>query len=212
MDLDPSDPQYGIHRLFIANLIPVGVGGDISELSNPANSIGKIDVGSNFPTIYAQVNSYTDTQSFTYGKVVAIEQQGITATIWVEDAVGVFSNNMTVKSDYGWGGAVTNARTLEGRVERYFKDLTVAHLTSQSAMVSILPILLVTCSCLLTVSFNHLAVTHLTLHSPTRFNSRAPEIGSEFIGYYVGKLCQLDDIVEFDSLRSSFNLKVSSTH
>ena len=35
-----------------------------------------------------------------------------------------------------------------------------------------------------------------------------PTIGSEFIGYYVGKLRQLDDIsFEFDSLRSSFNLK-----
>ena len=38
--------------------------------------------------------------------------------------------------------------------------------------------------------------------------SEPPDIGSEFIGYYVGKLRQLDDIsFEFDSLRSSFNLK-----
>ena len=35
-----------------------------------------------------------------------------------------------------------------------------------------------------------------------------PTVGSEFIGYYVGKLRQLDDIsFEFDSLRSSFNLR-----
>jgi hypothetical protein len=35
-----------------------------------------------------------------------------------------------------------------------------------------------------------------------------PSIGSEFVGYYIGKLRQLDDIsFEFDSLRSSFNLR-----
>ena len=38
--------------------------------------------------------------------------------------------------------------------------------------------------------------------------TEAPEIGSEFVGYYIGKMRQLDDIsFEFDSLRSSFNLR-----
>ncbi|NHK40220.1 hypothetical protein, partial [Thermus thermophilus] len=38
--------------------------------------------------------------------------------------------------------------------------------------------------------------------------AEAPELGSSFTGFYVGKLRQLDDIsFEFDSLRQSFNLK-----
>mgnify|MGYP007000375268 CR=1 len=80
----------------------------------------KIELGSNFPTIYTHVVGYTATEYSAYGKVVAIEQAGINATIWVEDAQGEFLNNMSVQSDYGWGGAVSSARTLEGRVDRYF--------------------------------------------------------------------------------------------
>ena len=44
-----------------------------------------------------------------------------------------------------------------------------------------------------------------------QFNE-APTIGSSFTGFYVGKMRQLDDIsFEFDSLRSSFNLKRDGT-
>jgi len=40
--------------------------------------------------------------------------------------------------------------------------------------------------------------------------AEAPELGASFNGVYVGKLRQLDDIgFEFDSLRSSFNLKLN---
>tara|TARA_A200000113_G_scaffold226021_1_gene249552 strand:- start:21434 stop:43285 length:21852 start_codon:yes stop_codon:yes gene_type:complete len=212
LNLDSSDPNYGIHRLFIANLVPVGTGADISELGNSANSIGKIDVGSNFPTIYAGVNSYTNTESSSYGKVVAIEQQGITATIWVEDAEGTFANNMTVKSDYGWGGAVTSARTLEGRVERYFRgfdgtqtqfDLTVSN--GEAYFPDPAGHLLVFVNGVLQPPGGN--ASYVAFSDKIQFNE-APEIGSEFIGYYVGKLRQLDDIsFEFDSLRSSFNLK-----
>ena len=43
---------------------------------------------------------------------------------------------MSLVSDFGWGGAVTSARTLEGRVDRYFRgfdgnqtifDLTISN-------------------------------------------------------------------------------------
>ena len=90
--VDTNDPNYGIHKLWIGNLVPVGAGADISEVGNPTNNIGKIELGSNFPTIYSNVVGYTDTQSSVYGKVVAIEQAGINATIWVEDAQGAFAD------------------------------------------------------------------------------------------------------------------------
>ena len=212
LNLDPSDPNYGIHKLWIGNLVPVGTGGDISELTNPANNIGKITIGSNFPTIYANVTSYTDTGYSSYGRVVSVDQQGITATIHIENANGIFLDNMTVKSDYGWGGAVSSARTLEGRVERYFRgfdgvqtqfDLTISN--GEAYFPDPAGHLLVWVNGVMQPPGGNNA--YVAFSDKINF-SEAPEIGSEFIGYYVGKLRQLDDIsFEFDSLRSSFNLK-----
>ena len=210
--VDTNDPNYGVHKLWIGNLVPVGAGADISEVGNPTNNIGKIEIGSNFPTIYSNVIGYTNTQSTVYGKVVAIEQTGITATIWVEDAQGVFADNMTVKSDYGWGGAVSSARTLEGRVDRYFRgfdgaqstfDLTINN--GEAYFPDPAGHLLIFVNGVLQPPGGN--ASYVAFSDKIQFNE-APDIGSEFIGYYVGKLRQLDDIsFEFDSLRSSFNLK-----
>ena len=171
-------------------------------------------IGSNFPTIYAGVSSYTTTDYSSYAKVVAIEQAGITATVWVEDAVGDFVDNMSLASDDGWGGAVSSARKLEGRVDRYFRGFDGVQTTFD-----------------LTVSNGEayypdpaghlLAFVNGILQPPGATNAyvafsdkiqftEPPVIGSQFVGYYVGKLRQLDDIsFEFDSLKSSFNLKRS---
>jgi hypothetical protein len=212
LDADPSDPNFGIHRLFITNLQPIGVGSDISELTNPSNNIGKIDIGSNFPTIYANVVNVTTTTYTSYGRVAAIDQQGITATIWIENVVGEFVNNMTIQSDYGWGAGVSSARTLEGRVERYFRgfdgeqttfDLTIAN--GEAYFPDPAGHLLVWVNGVLQPPGGN--NSYVAFSDKIQF-SEPPDIGSEFIGYYVGKLRQLDDIsFEFDSLRSSFNLK-----
>ena len=133
-DLSATPPQT--HKLWIANINPVGDGAPLTDLVFAGNHIGKIEIGSNFPTIYAAVSNYSATDYQSYAKVVAVEQQGITATIWVEAANGVFVDNMSLKSDFGWGGGVSSARTLEGRVERYFRgfdgtqtifDLTISN-------------------------------------------------------------------------------------
>jgi hypothetical protein len=212
VNADPADPNYGIHRLFIGNLIPVGIGADISEVTQGANNIGKLDLGSNFPSIYANVVSYTDTAYTSYGRVASIEQQGITATIWLEDVNGVFLDNMTIKSDYGWGGAVSSARTLEGRVERYFRgfdgtqtqfDLTISN--GEAYFPDPAGHMLIFVNGILQPPGGN--NSYVAFSDKINF-SEPPEIGSEFVGYYVGKLRQMDDIsFEFDSLRSSFNLR-----
>ena len=210
---DSNDPNYQVHKIWIGNLIPIGAEtADIAEVSNPTNNIGKIQIGSNFPTIYTSVVAYSATQYSSYGKVVAIEQSGITATIWVENASGQFLNNMTVKSDYGWGGAVSSARTLEGRVDRYFRgfdgtqttfDLTISN--GEAYFPDPAGHLLIFVNGILQPPGGN--ASYVAFSDKIQFNE-APDIGSEFIGYYVGKLRQLDDIsFEFDSLRSSFNLK-----
>ena len=209
---DSSDPNYQVHRLFIGNLIDVGTGETISAVTQPANNIGKLDLGSNFPSIYANVTSYTDTGYTSYGRVAAIEQSGITATIWLENAQGAFVDNMSIISDYGWGGAVSKARTLEGRVDRYFRgfdgaqtqfDLTISN--GEAYFPDPAGHMLIFVNGILQPPGGN--NSYVAFSDKINF-SEAPDIGSEFVGYYVGKLRQMDDIsFEFDSLRSSFNLK-----
>jgi len=207
-----NDTINNIHRLFIANLIDVGTGAPISEVAISSNNIGKVDIGSNFPTVYANTISYTNTGYTSYGKVVAIEQSGITAKIWVENAVGDFVNNMTVKSDYGWGAGVSKATILQGRVDRYFRGFDGSQTTFSLTINN--------GEAYFPDPAGHLLVyVNAVLQPPGPTNAyiafsdkiqftEAPEVGSEFIGSYIGKLRQLDDIsFEFDSLRSSFNLK-----
>ena len=207
-----NDPDNGIHKLWIANLNDVGVGAPLTDLTAGGNNIGKIEIGSNFPTIYAGVSSYTETPYTSYAQVVAIEQQGITGTIWVQSANGTFVDNMSLKSDFNWGAGVSSARVLEGRVDRYFRgfdgtqstfDLTISN--GQAYFPDPAGHLLTFVNGILQPPGGN--NSYVAFSDKIQF-SEPPEIGSEFIGYYVGKLRQLDDIsFEFDSLRSSFNLK-----
>ena len=130
----------------------------------------------------------------------------------MQSASGTFVDNMTLKSDFEWGAGVSSARTLEGRVERYFRGFdgtqTIFDLTISNGEAYFPD-----------PAGHLLAFVNGILQPPGGNNSyvafsdkiqfaEAPDIGSEFVGYYVGKLRQLDDIsFEFDSLRSSFNLK-----
>ena len=195
-DLSATPPQT--HKLWIANINPVGDGAPLTDLVFAGNHIGKIEIGSNFPTIYAAVSNYTATDYQSYAKVVAVEQQGITATIWVEAANGVFVDNMSLKSDFGWGGGVSSARTLEGRVDRYFRgfdgvqtnfDLTISN--GEAYFPDPAGHLLVFVNGILQPPGGNLS--YVAFSDKIQF-AEAPEIGSEFIGYYVGKLRQLDDI------------------
>jgi hypothetical protein len=207
-----NDPDTATHKLWIANLNDVGVGAPLTDLTQAGNHIGKVDIGSNFPTIYAGVASYTETGYTSYAQVVAIEQQGITGTIWVQSANGTFVDNMSLKSDFGWGAGVSSARTLEGRVDRYFRgfdgtqttfDLTISN--GEAYFPDPAGHLLTFVNGILQPPGGN--NSYVAFSDKIQF-AEAPEIGSEFIGYYVGKLRQLDDIsFEFDSLRSSFNLK-----
>ena len=170
------------------------------------------NLGSNFPSIYANVTSVIDTTYNSYGRVAAIDQQGITATVWLENVKGDFLNNMTVVSDYGWGGVVAKARTLEGRVDRYFRgfdgsqtqfDLTISN--GEAYFPDPAGHMLIFVNGILQPPGGN--NSYVAFSDKINF-SEAPDIGSEFVGYYVGKLRQMDDIsFEFDSLRSSFNLR-----
>ena len=206
-------PDEGVNDLYIAS-----VSGDpsvpASTVGQGGYNIGKFENLNNFPVIYGSVGTYTETAYSSYGKIVAIEQSGITARVWLEDVVGVFTDNMTVISDGGWQAGASKAKDLIGRVDRYFRGFDGVQTTFKLTIANgeqYLPdpaghMMIFVNGILQPPGANNA----FTASSDEITFTEPPEVGSEFIGYYIGKLRQLDDIsFEFDSLRSSFNLKIN---
>lgn len=204
------------HKIWIANLTPYGAAADGTTTTDPqellGGGLGKFENLNNFPIISASITTVTETNYTSYGKVSGKSVSGDTGRLWLEDVNGDFPSNLTIISDYGWAAGVTQSKNLLGRCDRFFRgfdgtadtfNLTVNN--GESYFPDPAGHLLAFVNGVLQPPGANFAYTafsdQITFTEP-------PTIGSEFIGYYVGKLRQLDDIsFEFDSLRSSFNLK-----
>ena len=207
------------HKMWIANLRPYGTNSqletvtpDPNDLTSGGTAIGKFENLNNFPIILAEMSNITVTDYNSYGRVSGKEITGDTGRIWLEDVVGDFPSNITIKSDAGWYAGVTQSKGLVGRCNRFFRGFdgtqTSFKLTTNNGEAYFPD-----------PAGHLLCFTNGVLQPPggtqayTAFSDQIqftepPTVGSEFIGYYVGKLRQLDDIsFEFDSLRSSFNLR-----
>ena len=210
------DPDNSIHNIYLANFTPYSSAADGTTVDDPNlavnGAIGKFENLNNFPIIFANLSSATITNYTSYGRVAGKAISGTTGRLWLEDISGDFPSNLSIISDYGWTAGVTQSKGLLGRCDRYFRGFDGVATTFK-----------------LTVNNGEryfpdpaghiLTFVNGVLQPPganfayTAFSDQIqftepPTIGSEFIGYYVGKLRQLDDIsFEFDSLRSSFNLK-----
>ena len=198
------------------NLRPYGQAADGTTTVDPqlaANgSIGKFENLSNFPIFRADISSVTETNYTSYGKVAGKAISGTTGRIWLEDAEGDWPSNLSIISDYGWQAGVTQAKSLLGRCDRFFRGFD-GTATSFKLTVNNGEAYFPDPAGHLLVFVNGVLQPPGATYAYTAFSDQIqftepPTIGSEFIGYYVGKLRQLDDIsFEFDSLRSSFNLK-----
>ena len=210
------DPDNSIHNVWLANLRPYGQAADGTTTVDPqlaANgSIGKFENLSNFPIFRADISSVTETNYTSYGKVAGKAISGTTGRIWLEDAEGDWPSNLSIISDYGWQAGVTQAKSLLGRCDRFFRGFD-GTATSFKLTVNNGEAYFPDPAGHLLVFVNGVLQPPGATYAYTAFSDQIqftepPTIGSEFIGYYVGKLRQLDDIsFEFDSLRSSFNLK-----
>ena len=210
------DPDNSIHNVWLANLRPYGQAADGTTTVDPqlaANgSIGKFENLSNFPIFRADISTVTETSYTSYGKVAGKAISGTTGRIWLEDAVGDWPSNLSIISDYGWQAGVTQAKSLLGRCDRFFRGFD-GTATSFKLTVNNGEAYFPDPAGHLLVFVNGVLQPPGATYAYTAFSDQIqftepPTIGSEFIGYYVGKLRQLDDIsFEFDSLRSSFNLK-----
>ena len=217
---DPSANPPVPHKMWIANLLPYGTDSEgnqvtpdaAAQLVGQGTAIGKFENLNNFPIILAEASGVTETAVSGYGKVSGLYQSGVTGRIWLEDVVGSFPTNLTIISDNDWSAGVTQSKELLGRCNRFFRGFdgtqTSFKLTinnGEAYFPDPAGHLLTFVNGILQPPGANFAYTAFS--DQIQF-TEAPTIGSEFIGYYVGKLRQLDDIsFEFDSLRSSFNLR-----
>jgi hypothetical protein len=210
------DPDNSIHKIWIANLTPYGAAADGTTTTDPqellTGGLGKFENLNNFPVIQCDIIGVQVTNYTSYGKVAGKAISGNTGRIWLEDINGDFPSNLTIKSDYGWSAGVTQSKGLLGRCDRYFRGFDGTE-TSFKLTVSNGEAYFPDPAGHMLVFVNGVLQPPGANYAYTAFSdsisfSEPPTIGSEFIGYYLGKLRQLDDIsFEFDSLRSSFNLK-----
>ena len=217
---DPAANPPVPHKMWIANLLPYGTDSDgnqvtpdaAAQLVGQGTALGKFENLNNFPIILAEASGATETNVEGYGKVSGLYQSGVTGRIWLEDVVGTFPTNLTIISDNDWSAGVTQSKELLGRCNRFFRGFDGTQTTFKLTINNGEAYFPDPAGHLLTFVNGILqppgANFAYTAFSDQIQFTEAPTIGSEFIGYYVGKLRQLDDIsFEFDSLRSSFNLR-----
>ncbi|AOO02099.1 hypothetical protein Np151112_088 [Synechococcus phage S-RIM2] len=165
-----------------------------------------------FPEGFARVTTTVTTPGAASALVQDVRPAGLNKRLYLTDIAGTFTSRDAIKGRDAYKAVIDAIVDLKARVKRAFKgfdgttttfDLTIANGTSY-----------------LPDPEGHLLIFVNGILQPpggtnafTAFSNRiqfteAPELGSSFTGFYVGKLRQLDDIsFEFDSLRQSFNLK-----
>jgi len=210
------DSENSIHNIWLSNFHPYGQAADGTTTIDPnlaqGSAIGKFENLNNFPIILANISTVSVTNYTSYGRVAGKTISGNTGRLWLADVVGNFPNGMSIISDYGWKAGVTKSKDLIGRCDRFFRGFD-GTATSFKLTVNNGEAYFPDPAGHMLVFVNGVLQPPGGTAAYTAFSDQIqftepPTIGSEFIGYYVGKLRQLDDIsFEFDSLRASFNLK-----
>ena len=150
------------------------------------------------------------------GKIVDLKPVSTRTRIFVSDIRGTWSTRQTVSGRSGFGAMVFEGADITGRVKRAFRGFDGAQTDFKLTTSNGTPyfpdpqghLMIFVNGILQPVG----ADNAYTAFSDTISFAETPEIGSSFVGFYIGKLRQLDDIsFEFDSLRQSFNMKRQGT-
>ena len=186
-----------------------------SAAQSGSSTIGVFQSGTLQPKIYSQALSVITTSSNPSGRITRIDQSGSIYKIWLTEVEGTFLSNQQILASEGFKLITLTVGDVVARVNRYSRgfdgSLTSFKLTTNS-------------SAYFPDSDGHLLVFVNGILQPPGADyaytvfadniqfTEAPAAGSTFHAYYVGKLRLLDDIsFDFDSLRSSFNLKLNGT-
>ena len=147
-----------------------------------------------------------------YGLIGNITSVGVNKRLYLRDVIGIWNENDSVIAGKDYKSVIIDKVISRARVKRSFRgfdgtqtifDLSISNGTTY-----------------LPDPAGHMLIfINGILQPPGAGNAynafsnkiqfaEAPDAGSTFTGFYIGKLRQLDDIsFEFDSLRQSFNLK-----
>jgi hypothetical protein len=182
--------------------IAFGIGGTIVNKNATTQNVVGIGTISALQTL--------TTNRYAYGKINKIIEIGNTKKLYLTSVVGTFENYSRLIARDGYHAYNKSTTKITGRIDRYFRgfDGTQAtfSLTSNNG-TQYFPnsegYVLIFVNGIL----QQPAEAYITFSDKITF-SEAPAVGSSFVGIYLGKMRILDDIsFEFDSLRSSFNLK-----
>jgi len=192
------------------------IGNKTSNFDNDVNTgssvVGVFQPGTLQPKIFGQVLTVNTTTSSPSGKITRIEQSGGNFKLWLTEVSGTFLSNQQLLLNGGLKLININPTEVVARVNRYargFDGSTVSFKLTYNNGTPYFP-----------DSDGHLLVFVNGILQPPGADyaytifadniqfTEAPPAGSTFNAYYIGKLRLLDDIsFDFDSLRSSFNLK-----
>ena len=186
------------------------INGSIYEIGTILEYYEDADV--NFFTGRSTVTNVDVIQSNGYATVNKIISVGIYKRLYLTNVVGEINQYSQLISNNNYKSGVINSQEIVGRIYRsvlgFDGQQTVFKLTSNNGD-QYLPdpdgYVLVFINGILQPP----GLSYNTYSDIIEF-PEAPDLGSSFSGVYIGKLRQLDDIsFDFDSLRSSFNLKLN---
>tara|TARA_B100000035_G_scaffold315003_1_gene333426 strand:+ start:7241 stop:27043 length:19803 start_codon:yes stop_codon:yes gene_type:complete len=187
------------------------VAGDIAN----GDFVGDYGVG-DVPLGFATVSTKIIVAGAAAGLVQDIQVAGVNKRLYLTDVIGTFSNRDTIISVDNYRAAVVEREILRARVRRFFRGFDGVQTSFKLTNNNGDPYFPDPAGHML-IFVNGILQPPGATNAYTAFSdqiqfSEAPELGSSFTGFYVGKLRQLDDIsFDFDSLRQSFNLKRDGT-
>ena len=165
-----------------------------------------------FPVGYATINTNVTTAGAASALIQNFETVGTLTRYYLSNIVGAFTANDAVIGPNGFKAAIINLVDLKGRVKRSFKGFDGTTTTFKLSINNGTQYLPDPAGHML-IFVNGVLQPPGATNAYTAFSDQiqfteAPDAGASFVGFYIGKLRQLDDIsFEFDSLRQSFNLK-----
>lgn len=182
------------------------------DIFSVGDDIAYYDSGEQYPSGFATITNITITPTNSYAFISKIVSLGLGYRVYLTNVKGTLTPYSQIIASNNYRAIISNVVEIKGSVTRSFVGFNglqdTFDLTSNNG------------DQFFPDSDGHLLVFVNGILQPpgpsySVFSDKIqfvepPEVGSSFHAVYVGKLRQLDDIsFEFDSLRSSFNLKLN---
>jgi len=172
------------------------------------------EVEGDLPVGFATIVTNVPVAGNASGRIVDIKQVGTKTRVFLSDVRGTWTIRETVAGRAGYGAAVFDTKTIKGRIKRAFRGFDGVQTEFNLTTANGTPYFPDPDGHML-IFINGILQPPGAGNAYSAFSnvlsfSEPPEVGDAFVGFYLGKLRQLDDIsFEFDSLRQSFNLRRS---